>query len=254
MKISVITVCFNSEKHIAETIGSVLSQTYRDLEYIIIDGGSTDYTVEIISSFGDRITRWISEPDGGLYHAMNKGVAMATGDVIGFLHSDDFFADDRVVERIAGHFGQKQTDGIYGDIRYVDQHDTDKILTGRTSGVFRRRKMWFGWHPPHPTLYLHKKWLTEKVPFDTSFDIAADYDLMLRLIIKHKLSLEYIPEVLVKMRVGGVSNRTMKNVRKKWREDYRAMKKNSFGNWLTLFLKTMRPVAHFYRSPRYLFE
>ncbi len=228
MKISVITVCFNSEKTIGDTIRSVVTQTHGDIEYIVVDGGSSDGTGEIVHSFGEDIARFVSEPDNGLYDAMNKGLAMATGDMVGFLHSDD--------------------------IQYVDQEDTGKILTFRKSGNYHRYKFWFGWSPPHPTFYMKRSLYQKHGGFDTTFKIAADYNSLLRYLVKGRITSTYNPMVRVRMRVGGVSNRTMTNVRQKWAEDYRAMQKNGFGNPMTHFLKTMRPVAHFYRSPKYLFE
>ena len=254
MKISVITICHNSETFIAQTIQSVLSQTHPDIEYILVDGNSHDRTPEIISSFGSGITKWVSEPDEGLYDALNKGIGMASGDVIGFLHSDDFFTHEKVLEKVAEVFMHDNPDSVYGDIQYVDQADISKILTNRRYGNCRLWKFKLGWSPPHPTFYAKREFYKKYGAFDTSFDIAADYDCILRFLVKNRLSAAYIPEVMVRMRVGGVSNRTMKNVRKKWREDYRAMKKNGFGNLFTLFLKTMRPVAHFIKSPKYLFE
>jgi len=254
MKISVITICHNSENFIANTIYSVLAQSYPDIEYIVVDGHSQDKTVEIIRSFGTRIHKWISEPDTGLYDALNKGIEMATGDIIGFLHSDDLFANERVIEKVAAAFEKHETDSIYGDIQYVDQENIQKILTNRKSGNFHRWKFYLGWSPPHPTFYLKRNCYLKYGLFDTSFDIAGDYDSLLRFLMKNQISTLYIPDVRVKMRVGGVSNRTMKNIRKKWREDYRAMKQNGFGNLFTLFLKTMRPIAHFRKSPKYLFE
>lgn len=254
MKISVITICHNSEKNIEHTIKSVLSQTHKNLEYIIVDGHSTDGTADIIRSFGPKISKFVSEPDKGLYDALNKGVGMATGEVIGFLHSDDFFANSNVLSKVSEMFEQRNPDSVYGDIQYVDQLDIRRILTNRRYGKCRIWKFKLGWAPPHPTFYVKRKFYEKYGAFDTSFDIAADYDCILRFLVKHKLTSTYVPEVMVRMRVGGVSNRTMKNVRKKWREDYRAMRKNGFGNLLTLFFKTMRPVAHFYKSPKYLFE
>lgn len=254
MKISIITVCFNSEKTIGDTIRSVVTQTHGDIEYIVIDGGSSDETREIVSSFGEGVARFVSEPDNGLYDAMNKGLALATGDVVGFLHSDDMLADQHVISCIASSLTTNNTDSVYGDIQYVDQEDTGKILTFRTSGNYHRYKFRFGWSPPHPTFYMKRTFYQKYGGFDTTFQIAADYDALLRYMIKYKITSVYDPRIRVRMRVGGVSNRTMKNVRQKWAEDYRAMQKNGFGNPITHFLKTMRPVAHFYRSPKYLFE
>ncbi|MEI7983015.1 MAG: glycosyltransferase family 2 protein [Bacteroidota bacterium] len=254
MKVTVITTCYNSEKFIAHAIQSVLSQTHNDLEYIIVDGNSQDHTLEIIKSFGPRISKWASSPDKGLYDALNKGLEMATGEVVGFLHSDDFFANEFVIKKVSDLFESTNSDSVYGDVRYVDQINVSKILTSRKSGKFSLLKLKLGWLPPHPTFYVKSELYHKSGLFDITFDIAADYDSMLRLLVKLRISTVYLPEVMVKMRVGGVSNRTMKNISKKWREDYRAMKKNDFGNILTLFIKTMRPIAHFYRSPKYLFE
>lgn len=254
MKITVVTICHNSERSIAHTIRSVLSQTHTNIEYIIVDGNSTDKTTEIIRSFGPGISKWVSEPDKGLYDAMNKGIGMASGEVIGFLHSDDFFTHEKVLEKLSEVFENDKPDAVYGDIQYVDEFDTGKILTDRKYGKCRPWKLWLGWSPPHSAFYVKREVFEKSGVFDTSFSISADYDWLLRTLVRQRLRTTYIPEVLVRMRVGGVSNRTMKNVRKKWREDHRAMKKNGFGNLLTLFIKTMRPVAHFIRSPRYLFE
>ncbi len=254
MTVSIITVCHNSESSIAATIRSVLAQKFSGIEYIIIDGASNDGTVEIIKSFGTQISKWVSEPDHGLYDALNKGIAMATGDVIGFLHSDDFFLDDHVIEKVVDLFERKHADSVYGDIQYVDQNDISKVLTDRKSGNYHRWKFKLGWLPPHPTFYTRRIFYQQYGLFDTSFNIAGDYDSMLRFLVKNKIRATYLPEVMVRMRVGGVSNRTMENIKKKWREDYRAMKKNNCGNLFTLFLKTMRPIAHFHRSPKYLFK
>lgn len=254
MKVSIITACHNSENFIGQTIRSVLSQTHPGIEYIIVDGQSQDRTVEIIKSFGSQISTWVSEPDKGLYDALNKGIELASGEIVGFLHSDDFLADEHVIEKIVELFAGSHADSVYGDIQYVDQNDVTKILTNRKSGRYNIRKFRSGWLPPHPTFYAKRLFYEKFGAFDTSFDIAADYDCMLRFLFKNKISVAYLPEVMVKMRVGGVSNRTMKNISRKWQEDYRAMKSNNFGNLLTLFLKTMRPIAHFYQSPRYLFK
>lgn len=254
MKVSVITVCFNNGSLLADAIRSVAAQSYPGIEYIVVDGQSTDQTPEIIHSFEDVITRWISEPDQGQYDAMNKGVGMATGDLIGFLHADDFFAHTDAIAHMVEAIGKKGADAVFGDIRYVDSSDTSKVLTRRKYGPCSRMKLHLGWHPPHTAFYVRSSVLKSSGLFDTSFTISADYDLMLRLLTRNKISTAYIPEVVVKMRVGGVSNRTMGNVRRKWREDYRAMQKNHFGSPLTIFLKTMRPVAHFIHAPRYLFE
>jgi glycosyltransferase len=254
MRISVITVCHNSEKYLEHTIRSVITQTHKDLEYIIVDGNSEDGTKDVIRSFGSSVTKWISEPDNGLYDALNKGLAMATGDVIGFLHSDDFFVRDTVLSSIAGAFERNICDSVYGDIQYVDPANTDQPLTNRKAGKFRRYRLLLGWSPPHPTFYVKRTVYEQFGGFDTSFSIAGDYDSMIRFLAKRQITAIYVPEVLVRMRVGGISNRTMQLVRRKWKEDYRAMRENGFGNPITAFLKMMRPVAHFAKSPKYLFD
>jgi glycosyltransferase len=254
MKVSVITICYNSEKSISDTIKSVLSQTHQDLEYIIVDGNSQDDTVNIIRSFASKIDKWISEPDHGLYDALNKGIGLATGDIIGFLHSDDIFANERVIEQISAVFDDGLLDSAYGDIQYIDQKEVSRPLTNRKAGSFHRWKFYFGWSPPHPAFYIKRELFKKYGLFDNSFELAADYDFLLRCLVKHKISSAYLPTVMVRMRVGGISNRTMKTISKKWREDYRAMRKNNFGNPITLFLKSMRPIAHFYKSPKYLFD
>jgi len=254
MKVSVITICHNSEKFLSHAIGSVLSQTYPNIEYILIDGKSEDGSVEIIKSFGKVISKWISETDQGIYDAMNKGISIATGDVIGFLHSDDFFTHSQVIDHVVALFESSHADSVYGDIQYVDKADLGKILTNRKSGSFHRWKFFFGWSPPHPTLYIKRELYQKYGSFDPTYQISGDYETILRFLMRHRVSSVYLPEVLVRMRVGGISNRTMKDISRKWHEDYRAMKENNFGNLFTLFLKTMRPIFHFYKSPRYLFE
>jgi glycosyltransferase len=254
MRVSIITVCYNSENFLSDTIRSVLAQTHPDIEYIIVDGQSEDNTVEIIKSFGPKITKWISEPDKGLYDALNKGIALATGDLVGFLHSDDIFADNNVIEKVVESMAHVKADAVYGDIRFVDQINVQKLLTNRKSGKYHLWKLYLGWSPPHPTFYMKRELYLKYGAFDLSFEIAADYDSLLRYLVRHKIRTTYLPYVMVKMRVGGVSNRTMKTISSKWREDYRVMKKNDFGNLLTLFIKSMRPIAHFYKSPKYLFN
>jgi len=254
MKVSIITVCLNSEKYIGDAIRSVLSQTHADLEYIIADGGSGDGTPGIIKSFGNRISLLAEGPDQGPYDAMNKGITLASGEVIGFLNSDDLYSGNKVISKVAEMFGQTGTDSVYGDIQYIDREESSRILTSRRSGTFSRRKMWLGWHPPHPAFFIRRRLFSQFGNFDSSFTISADYDLMIRMLAIHRIQTVYLPEVLVLMREGGRSNRTMKDVRQKWREDRRVLEKNNFGSGLTWFIKTMRPVAHFYRSPSYLFR
>ena len=245
MKVSVITIAYNSGKSIADAIKSVMEQTYPNIEYIIVDGQSTDNTMDIVQSFGARITKQISEPDKGIYDALNKGIRLAEGDVVGFLHSDDIFASPDVIADVVALFSEKQTDSVYGDLQYVYKNDTSRVFRNWKAGVFSMKKLRFGWMPPHPTFYVKKQVYDQHGLFDTSFKIAADYESMLRFLGKHRITTVYLPRVMVKMRIGGASNRSLKNIIRKSREDLRAMKVNSFGNIVTLAGKNFRKLNQF---------
>jgi len=245
MKVSIITISYNSEKSISDAITSVLSQSYENIEYIIVDGKSKDNTIDIVKSFGDKITTFVSEPDKGIYDALNKGIGLATGDIVGFMHSDDLFANDQIISNVVKKFKENNTDSLYGDLQYVYKEDTNKILRYWKSGVFSLRQLKLGWMPPHPTLYI-KKWVYDKYGgFNIDMGISADYDTMLRFLGKYKISTQYLPEVMVKMRVGGASNRSLGNIIKKSKEDWDAINRNKFGNIFTLVFKNLRKVTQF---------
>jgi glycosyltransferase len=246
MKISIITIAYNSQNSIADTIDSVLSQTYPNIEYIVVDGKSKDLTVDIVKSYGDKVQKFISEPDKGIYDALNKGVALATGDVVGFLHSDDIFGSNDIIEQVVELFKEKQTDSIYGNLQYVYKNDTSRVFRHWEAGEFSLRKLKMGWMPPHPTFYVKKSVYDAYGTFNTSLKIAADYDNMLRLLGKNKITTAYLPVVMVKMRVGGASNRSIKNIIKKSREDMYAIRVNRFGNIFTLIFKNLRKLGQFF--------
>lgn len=207
MKISVITITYNSQFTVEDTIKSVLSQDYNDLEYIIVDGLSKDKTMEVVNRYRDRISKVVSEKDKGLYDALNKGIALATGDIIGMLHSDDIYADERVLSRIADEFKKHiETQAVYGDLVFVNRSDTNKIMRTWTAGEYSEDAFLQGWMPPHPTFYLRKECYNKYGIFNTSLKLSADYELMLRMIHKNKVRVRYIPQTLIKMRMGGVSN------------------------------------------------
>ncbi len=248
LKISIITSVYNNKETIAEAIESVLSQTYGNIEYIVVDGASTDGTVEIIEQYADKITTFVSEPDKGIYDGLNKGVALATGDVVGFLHSDDLFEDEQVAEKIAKAFGESGAESIYGDLTYVTKNDTSKVVRYWKSGQFSHGKLRRGWMPPHPTFYVKREVYGKYGSFDTSFRIAADYDTVLRFLGKEHISTHYIPEVLVKMRVGGASNKSLKNLIQKSREDLKAMKNNGVGHLGSLFVKNASKLPQFFKK------
>jgi glycosyltransferase involved in cell wall biosynthesis len=205
LKISIITVVWNNEKTIKDAIESVLGQTYKDIEYIIIDGASSDGTVEVVKSYGNKISKFLSEPDNGLYDAMNKGIALATGDVVGILNSDDFYIDNGVIERVMKEFEKSQADSVFADLVYVKSDNLNKVVRYYDSSHFTPQRFAYGWMPAHPTFFV-RRWVYEKYRlFRTDLKIAADFDILARFLYTHKISYSYMKEVLVKMRLGGVS-------------------------------------------------
>lgn len=225
MKVSVITATYNSEDYVQENIDSVFSQTYNNVEHIVVDGKSTDKTLNILKENEHKIAKWTSEPDNGIYDAMNKGINFATGEVIAFLNSDDFYADGKVIEKVVNVFKNNNVDSVYGDLVYVSKKSERRVRSWN-SGEYSNGIMEKGWMPPHPTFFVKKEIFDKFGFFYTNFKISADYELMLRFLHKHRISTYYIPEVLVKMRTGGESNR-VRNYISKYKEDYEAMKINN---------------------------
>jgi len=222
MKISIITVTKNDRDNIENCIESVLSQGYKKIEYILIDGASTDGTLDIIKQKNRKILKWISEEDSGIYDAMNKGINIASGDIVGFLNSDDIYADTDILELVAETFQNSDIDSCYGDLVYVSKDDTNKIIRNWKSCELDYELFKSGWHPPHPTFFVKKSIYERYGVFDTKYKIGADYALMLKFLVKHKIRVKYIPEVLVKMRVGGSSNKNLFNIIRANLECYRA--------------------------------
>lgn len=245
MKISIITATYNSEKALPSAIEAIKNQTYPNIEWIVVDGLSKDGTIELIESNSDIISNWVSEKDKGIYDALNKGVKMATGDVIGFLHSDDFFADAKAIENIVAKFIASSADGVYGDLEYVQSQDVTKIVRYWKSKSFERKNLKKGWMPPHPTLFLKKEVYAKHGLFDLSYSISGDYDFMLRILNDDKLEFAYLPEVITKMRVGGASS-NLGNVKQKMKEDVCAIRKNQIGYApLVLFRKNFSKITQF---------
>ena len=237
MKISIVTAAYNSAATIKDTIESVLSQDYPNIEYIVADGGSKDGTVEILKSYGDKI-KWVSEKDSGIYEAMSKGVKMATGDVVGIMGSDDFYPDNTAISKVAKAFEVSKADSIYGDLYYVDAKDTNKIVRNWKSGKYNRERFLNGWMPPHTAFFLKKSAYDTYGLYDTSYQSAGDYELMLRMLYKHNVSSFYIPAVLMQMRTGGNSNASLKNRIRANKEDRRAWVMNGLKpRWYTLYAK-----------------
>lgn len=225
MKISIITVCYNSAATIEKTLQSVAEQTYSNLEYIVVDGNSTDTTLSIIENNQKTITKWVSEPDKGLYDAMNKGITMATGDVIGLINSDDLFCDNKAIEKVMNVFLEHpKLDSVYADLYYVSQNNTDNVVRRWVTGA--QKKFKYGWHPAHPTLYIKKEVYNKYGLFDLDYKLAADFEIMLRFLEKYKISTYYLQEAFVKMRLGGATNKSLKNIYNQNVECISAFKRN----------------------------
>jgi len=245
LKISIITVVWNNKETIKDAIDSVLNQTYQNIEYIIVDGASTDGTIDIVKSYEDNISKLISEKDKGIYDGLNKGISLATGDVIAFLHSDDIYASKTILEDAAKKFQNDVTlDGVYGDLVYTPKSDTSKVLRYWKSRDFESSLLKKGWMPAHPTLFLKREIYEKYGGFDLSFKIAGDYDFMLR-VLSAGIKVKYIPKVLYKMRVGGESNKSLKNIMLKSKEDLRALQKNSVGGIYSLMIKNLSKIKQF---------
>jgi glycosyltransferase involved in cell wall biosynthesis len=227
-KISIITAVYNNAATIASSLESTILQRHPHVELIVIDGGSTDGTLEAVAPYRDRISVFVSEPDRGIYDALNKGLQLATGDVVGFLHSDDVFADDESLSRVAEAMRDGSVDACYGDLNYVRKDGSGQIVRSWKSGSHSVAKVRRGWMPPHPTLYVRRPIYSGLGGFDISYRISADYDWMLRF-MGNARNMAYIPSVQVNMRVGGASNRSLENIARKSREDFRALRQNGFG-------------------------
>lgn len=235
MKITVVTVAYNSMATIADTVRSVQMQTYPDIEHLIIDGNSTDKTLDVVAAFHNPKIRIISEPDFGIYDAMNKGFSHSTGDVIGFLNADDYFVDINVIERIANEFEDSDVKATFGDLIYVSR-DGKKIMRYWKSEKCNSRNLALGWHPPHPTFYVRRTLFERNGNFCLDYKLAADVELMIRYLKDPNIKTSYIPVVLVCMRIGGVTNNSMRNIWKQNREIFDALRRNMIEYSLLKFL------------------
>jgi len=246
LRVSIITIVRNNRATMEDCVKNVLSQSYKEIEYIVVDGGSNDGTIDIIQAYHERISQWISEPDQGIYDAMNKGIEMATGQVIGFLHSSDVYAHPRVIEEVARVFEKSNASSVYGDLQYVDKENLNRVIRNWKSSPYRHGKFRQGWMPPHPTFFVRKEIYEKYGYFNTDFRIAGDYELMLRFLERYRISAAYIPEVLVKMRWGGMSNGGIKNILIKSYEDYRAWGMNDLnGGVHTILFKNLSKIPQF---------
>ncbi len=245
MKISVVTAVYNRVDTVAEAVRSVQAQKYKNVEHVIQDGASTDGTLEKLHTLADARTRLESGKDAGLYDAINLGIKRTSGDAIGLMHSDDVFAGDETLSQVASAFSDPEIDGVYGDLQYVSAANPNRVVRYWRSGDYERFRLRRGWMPPHPTLYLRRKVFEEWGAYDTSLRIAADYDAMLRWLIKGNIRLAYIPRVLVKMRLGGESNASLEQIIRKTQEDYRVIRRHNVGGLGTLAQKNLRKFKQF---------
>ena len=241
MKVSIITVTHNSAKYLQECIDSVVDQTYNNIEHIVIDGQSTDGTIEIIQRYDNHIAKWISEEDKGMYDAINKGMKMATGEVIGILNSDDILACNNVIKQIVTCFQENKVDSLYGDLVYVDQKNTKKIIRYWKGLSYNRFRFNYGWMPAHPTFYFRSDLLADLGGYESHYFTAADYEFMARYLFKYRLSAYYLPKLIVKMRRGGQSNSNLKMRLRANRRDYLAMKKNNIP--FPLIVSILKPLS-----------
>ncbi|WP_417940022.1 glycosyltransferase family 2 protein [Flavobacterium sp. RS13.1] len=248
MKVSIITVSYNRKATIEQSIKSVLDQDYPDIEYIIVDGNSSDGTQDIIKSYSDKITKYISEPDKGMYDAINKGLAMATGDVVGLMHSDDVFYDTAVVSKIVlGFKNNPNADAIYGDGIYVTNDDEQKTVRNRIGGEYKFNKLKAGWLPLHPTVYIKKTVLDKYGNYNLDFKIASDTEFLLRYLYKYKINIAYLNCYIVKMRMGGLST-DYKRVFKVLKEDYKIYKFHQMNGFKVVFQKKVLALLQYVKK------
>ncbi|TKF64199.1 glycosyltransferase [Vibrio sp. F13] len=247
MKVSVITATYNSSKTVLDTLKSLNEQTYTDIEYIIIDGGSSDNTVSVIKEHCPKVASIVSEPDKGIYDALNKGISAATGDIVGFLHSDDLLAYPDAIKELVETLQREKTQAVYADLEYVSKDNTSKIIRKWTSGAFDKQKLRSGWMPPHPTFFMKRDLYIKHGMFDLDLKIAADYDSLLRYLWSNNVTASYLPKVVTKMRVGGASNRSLTNIIEKTKEDIQALKNNRLFWPSALLIKNVSKIPQFFK-------
>lgn len=244
MKVSIITTCYNRETTIRDCIESLLSQDYPDIEYIVVDGASEDSSLSIINEYKNRITKIVSEPDKGMYEAINKGIRMATGDIIGLLHSDDFYYKPDRISLIVKEMIDTGADIVYGNGLYVDKCDPSKIVRKWMSKKYSKPRMKLGWLPLHPTVYVRRECFDKCGLYDESFRIAADSDFLIRYLYKENFKVGYLKRYIVRMRMGGLST-DPKEMKQKWAEDIRLYRNHGFSPYWTLACKVLSKIPQF---------
>lgn len=247
MKLSIIVATYNSEPNIYNCLTSIVGQTCNDVEILIIDGGSNDKTLEITRLFNEKHKNIhiLSEQDKGIYDALNKGIRMATGEIIGFLHSDDEFFSKSTLFEIVETFKKHEIDGLYGNLNYVHRKDSNRIIRKWRSRSFKIKMLKMGWMPAHPTLFLKRGVYDKHGLYDLTFSISADYDFIIRVFKDKSLRIEHLSKVITNMRVGGASNKNLKNIFIKMKEDYYIIRKNNIGGLITLVLKNISKLNQF---------
>ena len=247
LKISIIVATYNSSKTIRSCLDSIFNQNYSNIEINLIDGKSSDNTLDIVKNYNRKIPiKIISEEDNGIYDALNKGIYSSIGDVIGFVHSDDILASSTIFSEIIKKISLENFDGVYGDLQYVDFDKTDKVIRNWKSCDFNDKLLKRGWMPAHPTFFLKRGVYDKHGGFNLNYSISSDYDFMIRVLNDYSLKFCYLPRVISKMRVGGSSNRSLKNILKKSREDYIIIKKNKVGNFITLVRKNLLKINQYF--------
>lgn len=250
MKVSIITVSLNNAEYIETCIQSVINQDYENIEYIVIDGDSTDGTLDTLGKYGSRISRLVSEPDNGMYDALNKGLCLASGEIVGLLHADDIFAHANVLSKVATILRDPQVDACYGDLLYVSRNDSNQIVRYWKSGPYNPRRFYRGWMPPHPAFFVKRSICEKYGMFNLALGSAADYELMLRFLLKNSITCTYIPEVLVKMRTGGQSNASLRNRIRAHRMDRHAWQVNGLRPYpWTLLCKPLSKIVQYFGKP-----
>lgn len=253
MKVSIITVTYNSAATLSRTIRSVCRQTYPNIEYIIVDGESADTTMNVVHNYAEKYSNisYISEPDRGIYDAINKGIRMSTGEIVALVNSDDVLAESTTIERIVKRMQETNADILYGDLQYckyeLTEHNPPRVTRYWKSNSFRKRDLRLGWMPAHPTLYCRREVFDKVGYYTTDLRISADYDFCLRAFSDDNLKKVYLPEVIIKMEVGGISNRNIRSMARKTKEDYIALRRNGYRPLIVLFMKNVRKFRQFFR-------
>lgn len=251
-ELSIITPTYNAADTLAACLDSVKNQDV-DVEHLLIDGGSTDATLDVADSYKDHITKLLSEPDQGIYDAMNKGIGLVTGEVVGILNADDYYPSDEILSRVIDVFDDESIQAFYGDLVYVDGEQTDKVKRYWHAGEFNPKQFYWGWMPPHPTFFVRASVYEKYGLFNLDLGSAADYEIMLRFLLKHQINVSYLPMVMVHMRTGGVSNTSVSNRLAANRMDRRAWVVNDLKPYpWTLYAKPLRKVGQWWNPGRRL--